>query len=163
MELKRKFDFRKIVTILYIVAFLVYLIIGLTPADAASYQISGGLVIPKIELISPVTTLELNDHKLNTPETIVGSYSNAFNKTLLIGHSSTIFKNLSKITGGDTIYYNDREYTITKTELLKKTDIDMDELLKSETVDTVVIMTCAGQRVGEHDASHRFIVTATIN
>lgn len=161
MELKRRrFDFRKIVTICYVVAFAVYLIVGLQPAEARQYTLSGRLDIPSIRLTSDVTTLELNDHKLDTPDTIVGSYSRNVNKTLLIGHSTTVFVNLNGVAAGDTIYYNDDEYTVSKVELFQKEDIDMSKLLKSEERETIVLMTCAGKILDNQDATHRLIVTA---
>ncbi len=161
MELKRRrFDFRKIVTFCYVVAFVIYLIVGLQPAEARQYTISGNLEIPSIELVSDVTTLELNEHKLDTPDTIVGSYSRNTNKTLLIGHSTTVFANLDDVVAGDTIYYNNNKYTVRKVELFQKTDINMSRLLKSEEQETIVIMTCAGQILDNHDATHRLIVTA---
>lgn len=160
MELKRRFDFRKIVTTLYIGAFLVYLAAGLIPAEAKHYEISGRLSIPAIGLNSDVTTLELVDHKLETPDTIVGSYNKYSSKTFLIGHSSTVFKNLKYAKVGGLVYYNNAEYEIIKMETLLKTDVNMNALLSPTLNDTIVIMTCAGESVGEKDATHRLIVTA---
>lgn len=161
MELnRRKLDFRKAITILYIVAFSFYLFIGFRPADATAYEISNGLAIPSINLISGVTSLELKDRKLDTPSTIVGSYSNSMNKTFLIGHSSTVFQNLKSVKVGESIYYDDKEYKITEMQTLKKSDVDMGDVLKAEDVDTVVIMTCAGETISKTDATHRLLVTA---
>ena len=161
MELKRRrFGFRKVFTILYIVAFFAYLIIGLQPTGATAYKFSGGLAIPSINLISGVVDIELENHKLNTPDTVVGSYSEYDSKVFLIGHSSTVFKNLHRVGYNDTIYYKGKKYQITKTETLAKADINMNKLLSSARRNTLVIMTCAGEPVGEKDATHRFIVTA---
>lgn len=160
MELKSQFSFRKVFTILYIVAFLTYIAIGLTPADGTAYTIDGGLAIPSIGLISGVTNLELKDHKLETPDTIVGSYARSANKTFLIGHSSTIFKTLDQVNTDDSVFYNNIEYRISDIKILKKSDINMNKILKAEKEDTIIIMTCAGNLVGEKDASHRLIVTA---
>ena len=160
MELKKNFSFRKLFTILYIVAFLSYLVAGLGLPDGTAYTIDGGLAIPSINLVSGVATLELENHKLNTPDTIVGSYTRNTNKTFLIGHSSTIFKNLNQVNTNDSIFYNNVEYKISNIEILKKSDIDMNKILKAEEKDTIIIMTCAGNPVGEKDASHRLIVTA---
>lgn len=160
MELKRRFSFRKIITILYIVAFLAYLIVGLQPAEAIETKITGGIAIPSINLISAVTELELEDHRLNTPDTIVGSFSQNQNKTLLIGHSSTVFKNLYQTKVGDSIFYNNVEYKIIKTTTLLKSEIDMDDVLREEANETLIIMTCAGEPMGEKDATHRLLVTA---
>ena len=159
MELKaRRVSFRKVFTILYMAAFLVYIFVGLQPAEAISF--SGALAIPSVDLITPVTALELKDHKLNTPNTIVGSYTKNDNKTLLIGHSTTVFKDLSYVNNGDKIYYNDKNYQIVSIETIAKPDIDMNELLSPAKHNTLVIMTCAGDLVDETDATHRLIVTA---
>lgn len=160
MELKRKFNAKKLFTFIYVLAFAIYLVIGLQPAGAHEYEISGNLTIPSINLSSDVTDLELVDHKLETPDTIVGSYHRYNTKTFLIGHSSTVFQNLSQVEVGDTIIYNNIQYKITKTETLAKTDVDMNQLLAPTRDDTIVVMTCAGEPVGAKDATHRFIVTA---
>ena len=160
MELKKSFSLRKIFTILYIVAFLSYVGVGFILADGTAYTFDGGLVVPSIGLTSGVTKLHLKEHKLNTPDTIVGSYSIHENKTLLIGHSSTVFKDLDQAKIGDVVSYNNIEYTITNMEIHKKSDISMNQVLKSEEKDTVVIMTCAGDPMGDRDATHRLIVTA---
>lgn len=163
MELKRGISFRKIFTIIYIVSFLAYAAFSFVPADGTAYTIDGGLIIPSIGLTSGVTKLELHDHKLDTPDSIVGSYSQNTNKTFLIGHSSTIFKNLYQVKIGETITYNNTDYTITSMEIFKKSDIDMKDVLKAEEKDTLVIMTCAGEVMNETDATHRLIVTAIRN
>lgn len=161
MELKRRSNFRKAFTVLYMVAFVIYLLIAFViPEDGIAYTIDGGLVIPSINLTSGVTKLELKDRKLNTPDSIVGSYVRNPNKTFLIGHSTTVFKNLDQVKEEDIIIYNNVEYKVTNMEIFRKSDIDMNELLKAETEDTVVIMTCAGDLLDEHDATHRLIVTA---
>jgi len=61
---------------------------------------------------------------------------------------------------GETITYNNTDYTITSMEIFKKSDIDMKDVLKAEEKDTLVIMTCAGEVMNETDATHRLIVTA---
>lgn len=161
MELKRRrFGFRKLFTILYIVAFSVYLIIGLQPTEATAYQFTGGIAIPSINLVSGVVDVELENHKLNTPDTVVGSYSRYDTKTFLIGHSSTVFKKLHQVKIGDFIFYNDKKYQISSAEIFAKSDINMNNLLAPTRQNTLVIMTCAGTQVGEKDATHRLIVTA---
>ena len=152
---------RRIFTILYIAAFLSYLIIGLQPANAETYEISGKLSIPSISLVSSVTALILEDHKLTTPDTIVGSYSRYKNKTLLIGHASTVFKNLFLITPGDLINYSGETYEVTSMVVLEKNVIDMDDILANTNDKTLIIMTCAGENLGGGDATHRLVVTAT--
>ena len=159
MELKRGHDWRRLVSILYVLAFSVYLIIGLQPVEARNYDISGEVTIPSINLNSAVTTLTLNNNRLDTPDTIVGSYSRN-NKIFLIGHSSTVFKNLHLVKLGDVVYYKDKIYKIIGTETLAKSQIDMNEILTPTKQNTLVIMTCAGEDLGGGDATHRLIVTA---
>ena len=161
MEIRRRrFDFRKIVTLFYVAAFTTYLILGFQPAEATHYEISGSLNIPSIGLVSDVTTLELKDHKLDTPNTIVGSYTRYDSKIFLIGHSTTVFKNLNQVKVGSIIEYNGKKYQIVDTKTLAKSEIDMNILLAPEAHNTLVIMTCAGEILENQDATHRFIVTA---
>ena len=119
------------------------------------------LTIAKINLDAPVKKVKLDGTKLEVPEQIAGSYTPSENKTLLIGHSSTVFKNLDQLRVGDEIVFNNEQFTITNTEVLAKAEIEMSEVLKNEEVRTLVIMTCAGENIGGNDFSHRLIVTAT--
>ena len=161
MELKKTFDFRRLFVILYALFFISYLVIGLQPmAEASNYEISDSIEIPSIHLYSEVTTLKLIDRKLNTPDDIVGSFSQNKNKTLLIGHVSTVFEHLNDVLVGDSIIYNSTTYTVTDTNTLPKTNIKMNELLASSEKPTIVIMTCAGDFISQYDTTHRLIVTA---
>ena len=164
MELKKRLNIGTVLIGLYVVVFVTYLAFGLRPvAEAAqSYEISAELNIPSINLASDVTTLQLENRELKTPDSIVGSFSRAENKTLLIGHSSTVFQNLNRIAFGEEINYNDHIYTVQKIETLEKSEIDMSKLLARAKKDTLVIMTCAGDDLGNGDATHRLIVTAEI-
>ena len=161
MELKKRLNPKTVLIGLYAVVFAVYVIIGLRPAEAArSYEISAMLSIPSIGLVSDVTNLQIEDHELKTPDHIVGSFSRAENKTLLIGHSSTAFQNLNRLDVGEEISYGDHIYMVQKVEVLEKSAIDMSKLLKKADEDTLVVMTCAGTDLGDGDATHRLIVTA---
>ena len=160
MELKRRWDFRVVFTGLYFVCFVIYLVMSFGLARAADYDVSAVLLIPRISLRSDVMELELSDGKLNTPDTIVGSFSKAKNKTLLIGHSSTVFSELDRVDIGVELVYNNTIYYIVSSEVLAKADIDMNKLLGEAERDTLVIMTCAGESLGEKDATHRLILTA---
>ena len=164
MELKKRLNIGTVLIGLYVVVFVTYLAFGLRPvAEAAqSYEISAELNIPSINLASDVTTLQLENRELKTPDSIVGSFSRAENKTLLIGHSSTVFQNLNRIAFGEEINYNDHIYTVQKIETLEKSEIDMSKLLARAKKDTLVIMTCADDDLGNGDATHRLIVTAEI-
>lgn len=137
-----------------------YMILGLKPAEARHYEISGELSIPSIGLVSDVTALQLENRRLDTPDTIVGSYSEDISKILLIGHSTTVFENLHNIKLEESIEYNNNTYRVVKTETLPKAKINMGSLLSPADIQTLVIMTCAGNPVGEKDATHRLIVTA---
>ncbi len=160
MELKKRLDLRFILVGIYFVAFLVYIIVGLQPVGAKNYAVSANLQIPSINLQSEVTTLSLEGRELKTPDYIVGSYTHAKNKTLLIGHSSTVFKNLDKAKLGEEISYDDLAYKIVDVKLYEKSEIKMSKLLKEAEKKTLVLMTCAGDDLGDGDATHRLIITA---
>lgn len=167
MELRKRFDLRMIVTILYVVFACAYLAVGfvidLTPADAAEYDASTDIHIPVIDLDSDVTTLHLNENVLDTPDTIVGRFTWAENKTLLVGHAGTVFQNLKYLTVGDEIYYDEVWYKVVKMEVKAKAEISMTEILAEAEEETIIIMTCSGQDLGGGDATHRLIVTAVSN
>lgn len=160
MELKRRFELRKVISIIYVLVFAIYIFVGLTPAEAAKYEISGEIKIPTIALTSDVTNLNLENHKLNTPETIVGAYTAAPGKTFLIGHAATVFKDLDLVNVNDYIYYNEEIYEIVDIELIQKEAVEMDKLLAPTLKDTLIVMTCAGTPLGNGDATHRLVVTA---
>ena len=162
MELRRRLNPRIVFISLYFVCFAVYLFYGLQPAEAAPYNVFTTLSIPTISLNTDVTNVSLVDGKLDTPDTIVGSYAGGENKTFLFGHSSTVFRNLKDIELGDEIVYFDKEYDVVKLEFKEKSIIDMSEVLKSEKIDTIIIMTCAGILLDNGDATHRFMVTAVL-
>ena len=118
------------------------------------------LIIDGISLNTPVKKVELTGTELVSPETIAGAYEAADNKTLLIGHSTTVFKKLDQINGNMTIKYRGKDYQITEMVLMKKEDISMFDLTRPAKKDTIVLMTCAGEATGNHDFTHRLIVTA---
>ena len=160
MGIRQSFDIRKFVIISYFSSLFVYVIFGFMPAGAKNYDISGKVSIPAINMFSEVTSLELKGRKLETPDYIVGSYSNAENKTLLIGHRSTIFNKLDEVMIGDSIWFNGQEYIVSDSEIYEKANINMDQLLAREDENTLVVMTCAGKYLDASDATHRLIVTA---
>ena len=162
MELRRRLDLRMVLAGLYALLLGIYIIVGLQSADATKLEIAAELSIPAIDLTSDVTNLKLNGSKLDTPDTIVGSYSQAKNKTLLIGHSTTVFENLNQVKIGDEITYDGKTYVVQKSKTLTKAEINMDDLLAKAETDTLEIMTCAGELLGGGDATHRLIVTAVI-
>ena len=78
----------------------------------------------------------------------------------MFGHSSTVFQRLYEVKLEETIIYNNTNYKVSKIEIVPKTDVKMNKLLKSESKDTIIIMTCAGQYLGNKDATHRLIIEA---
>ncbi len=139
----------------------VFLFIGFQPipVDATGYPT---LQIPSINLETPVATVELVNRELVAPATIAGIYTPSPNKRFIIGHSSTVFKNLHEAQINDTFIYDDKTYQITKIETLAKSNIDMSVILKEEPINTVIIMTCAGESLPHQDATHRLIITAVL-
>ncbi len=160
MKLRRRLDSRVIFTIVAVAFAIVYLVIGLQPAEASDYLIDSRLEIPKINLATDVTKLSKEGTRLNTPETIVGSYSESSNKTLLIGHSTSVFTDLDETKLRDEIIYGGKVYKVREIRVTKKALIDMQEILDDEETDTIVLMTCAGRLLGEGDATHRLIIVA---
>lgn len=161
MKIRKRFNFRGAFALFYVLAFAVYIVIGLQPAEAAkNYPVATNLTIPSIDLETGVTKLHFDGGTLDTPDTIVGSYSEANNKTLLIGHSGTVFQNLKNVKIGDIIIYDGKTYEVKIERLAAKEVIDMSEILMPAKKDTIVIMTCDGKTLGNGDATHRFIVTA---
>ena len=163
MELKSRFDYKALFVLMYFVGFIIYSVFMLKPVEAFGDVNSGELIIPSIRFASDVATLSLEDGKLNTPDEIVGSYSNVSSKTLLIGHSSTVFQELHRVSDNDTIIYSGKLYTVSSISTLPKSEISMAKLLESSPRDTLVIMTCAGELYDNGDASHRLIVFAVAN
>ena len=138
----------------------IYLVIGLQPAypaEAASYP---QLEISSISLKTPVAPLVLTNHQLYAPDAIAGAYSQAENKTFIIGHSSTVFKKLDQLRIDDTLTYLGQTYRVTELQTLPKSAISMEEILRAEAQDTIILMTCAGEPLPNRDATHRLIITA---
>lgn len=160
MELKRHFSWRNILIGLYAFAFTVYIIVGLQPVSAKDYSVDAMLTIPDIGLSAEVTKLELVDGELKTPDTIAGSFARARNKTLIIGHSSTVFHDLKNVRIGNEINYNNKVYRIIKEQLSVKEVVKMNEILAPSNKDTLILMTCAGTERGDGDADYRLIITA---
>lgn len=160
MELRRHFDWRFLFVGLCVVLFGVYIVVGLQPARASDYEISGELEIPSIGLVADVTGVEMKERKLEVPDAIVGSYAKAENKTLLVGHSTTVFSDLDEVELKDEIIYNGKVYKVSGITWTTKERVRMNELLKREDEDTLVIMTCAGELLDGGAATHRLIITA---
>ena len=164
MELKRTFDIRRFVVLSYFLLASIYLAVGFSPkmAEAVNYDISASLSIPAINLNSEVTAMTLHDGILDTPDTAVGSFSRAKNKIFLVGHRMGIFKDLDLVLVGDKITYENITYIVKQTEILAKAEISMNKLLDEAEVPTLVVMTCAGETLPGGDATHRLIITASV-
>ena len=161
MELKKHLNFKYIFIGLYVASFLAFIIYGVIPTNAVdAYEIDSELSMPSIGLNSGVTKLELGKDGLETPDTIVGSFSNNTNKTLLIGHSTTVFNNLKNVRLEDTFEYNGKTYEVRMIDMVAKDKISMNRILQSEEKDTIILMTCAGTLLNNGDATHRLIITA---
>ncbi len=157
--------------LIYFIAGFAFIAIGLQPVKSAesvyaseSELAEESLQIPAISLDAPVKISSLSGIDLIVPEQIVGSFSMNKNKSFLFGHASTIFKDLKNTHLNDEIIYNGKHYHISDIVEKPKSEIDMAELLKEETEDTVVLMTCSGEKIegtnGDH--THRLILTAKI-
>ena len=160
MEIKKRFNLKWFLSLLYFVCFGIFLKVGLEPAEAIEYQVAGRFYAPVINLSADVTALKMQNHQLPTPDEIIGSYSIYPNKTLLIGHSSTVFADLKSLRLRDIVSYDNKSYQIYRIDVVPKAKIDMRDVLQAESNDTIVLMTCAGQDLGNKDATHRLIITA---
>ncbi len=148
-------------TAFFLIMLPIYFFIGFQsslPAEAANYPI---LDVPSISLHTPVAPLELINHQLTAPATIAGAYSQQPNKILIIGHSSTVFRSLDRVTETDTFTYDDLQYRVNTIVTRAKSEIDMTEILSAASTKTIVIMTCAGDPLPNQDATHRLLITAT--
>ena len=148
-------DFVVLIALISASAFFINSIVSDTSAASADQ-----LTIDGINLNTPVEKVELKGNELVSPETIAGAYEASPNKTLLIGHSTTVFKNLDEINGDMLIEYKGKEYQITEMVMMKKEDISMFDLTRPAEEDTIILMTCAGKATGNHDFTHRLVITA---
>ena len=119
MEIKKSFCVRNVFVGLYSLAFLVFLMVGFMPAEVKAYDEDyGELVIPSINFSSEVAMVEKDEDELKVPDEIVGRYSKYKNKTLLVGHSSTVFGDLKNVRVGDTVTYDDNIYAVSDIETI---------------------------------------------
>ena len=144
----------------FVLIFGIYIWYGLQPAEAAHTKDSL-ISIPSLGIESDVIKAEMTDGELNVPATVAASYSRNKNKTLIYGHSVSVFKDLNHISIGDTITYNGETYYVTNIDIVAKDEINMYEVLAREDNETIVLMTCEGELYSNGDASHRLIVTAS--
>ena len=162
--------------LLYVAIFAAYAVftfafftIGLQPVRSAetvyaeeSTEADSILNIPSISLTAPVMQSTVTDNVLSVPDQIAASYSTSTNKTLIFGHSSTIFKDLNLVKIGEIATYNEKSYQIIDITEKQKNDISMPEILAPASKDTIVLMTCSGELIpnSDGDHTHRLIITA---
>lgn len=125
--------------------------------DASSEE---RLFIPSIGLIARVKDIERTGNQLIAPDEIAGAYKPTLHKTVIIGHSSTIFKDLKNISGNDIFTFDSRSYRVKEREIIEKGVINMSEIVAETEKNTVIMMTCYGEPLGGQDYSHRLIITA---
>lgn len=160
MELKTpraKFRFFAVLAYFAVIAGIIAYFFAPKTADASSEE---RLFIPKIGLIAQVKNIERQGNRLIAPDTIAGAYKPTNHKTVIIGHSSTIFKDLDQLKGSETFTFDQTEYKITRREVVEKRFVDMAEIVAETEKNTVVLMTCFGEPLGGQDYSHRLIITA---
>ena len=139
----------------------IYFFIGFQPVSSFDVSTFPTLTLSDLNLKTYVQPLDLTENnELIAPATIAGSYSIHINKTLIIGHSSTVFSSLQDVQLNQVITYGNRDYRITKIDTLLKSDVNMSSILASANTPTIIIMTCAGEMLPNQDATHRLIVTA---
>jgi len=165
VRIKRGFDYRIIFTAIYIAVAGYCFALGLKPAGATRHEnISAYIGIPSIGLMSSVESLSLQDNRLITPDVVAGSFAREnSSRTFLVGHSTTVFSELKNLVIGDVIVYNGIPYRVDSTEVVEKSTINMNKLVRGDldADKTLAIMTCAGELYENGDASHRLIVIAT--
>ena len=126
-------------------------------ADASSEE---RLFIPSIGLVARVTDIDRTGNQLVAPDEIAGAYQPTNHKTVIIGHSSTIFRDLDSMGEEDHFTFDNKEYKVTSREVLPKNLVNMEEVVSETEVNTVILMTCAGESLGGHDYTHRLVITA---
>ncbi len=145
----------------YAVFLAAYIIIGLQPVSATSTQQSfTSLVIPSIDLNTEVAKIHLKDGRLTIPDEIAGEFHTSRKNHLLLGHSTTVFRDLGNIKIGDKIYYSDNQYIVSSQKIIEKSDISMKDILRSDGSNKITLMTCAGELLDNQDATKRLIITA---
>lgn len=124
---------------------------------------NASLRIAEIGLNVPVTPVEIMDGQLETPEKLVGSYTNG-GKVFLYGHNTGVFRQLDRLAQGDWIWYGEggarQQYIVERVEVLPVEEVKMSRLLADDGGSQLVLMTCAGKSLGDGDATHRLVVFA---
>lgn len=139
----------------------IYLYVGLQPIRVdASEQVR--LEIAKIDLFTPVERLERLGNTLIAPEVVAGEYQEMAGRSLVIGHSSTVFKRLSEVELGDSLVYDGVTYRVSERRILAKSEVDMTELVRADGKNSLILMTCIGESLGGDDYTHRLVIKALV-
>ena len=125
--------------------------------DASSEE---RLFMPSIGLIARVKDIERTGNQLIAPDTIAGAYQPTNHKTVIIGHSTTIFKGLKDIDDEAEFTFDSVKYKVKSIEIVEKRYVNMEDIVSETPVKTVVLMTCYGEPLGGQDFTHRLVNTA---
>ncbi len=125
--------------------------------DASSEE---RLFMPSIGLVAQVKDIKRQGNQLIAPDTIAGAYQPTNHKTVIIGHSSTIFKDLKNVHDNDTFTFDNQKYQIKNIEIIEKKFVNMEEVVRETKIKTVILMTCYGEPLGGQDFTHRLVITA---
>lgn len=177
LSMQNKLRNRKIrlyvgIFLIYFVAGFAFLAIGLQPVKSAeavyateAESAEEYLEIPAISLSTPVKISTLTGSDLSVPEQIAASYSMHDNKYFIFGHSSSVFKDIKNLQIGNQIIYQGQSYKVSLVEEKAKANVNMDDILASADIPTIILMTCSGEKIegtnGDH--THRIIVTAELD
>lgn len=177
LSMQNKLRNRKIrlyvgIFLIYFVAGFAFLAIGLQPVKSAeavyateAESAEEYLEIPAISLSTPVKISTLTGSDLSVPEQIAASYSMHDNKYFIFGHSSSVFKDIKNLQIGNQIIYQGQSYKVSLVEEKAKANVNMEDILASADIPTIILMTCSGEKIegtnGDH--THRIIVTAELD
>lgn len=138
-----------ITTLAFFAITLPSFLVGLSAFATTINPPNATLKIPAINLTSAVTPTDLANNTLETPDSIIGSYTNN-QKIFLFAHNTTSFKNLHNLKINDQILYQkDNEvhtYYATNIELKPVENVLMTKILKDTPAPTLILMTCSGQK-----------------
>lgn len=137
--------------------------LGLSAFAVVGEVISGELRIDEIGLGADVASVEIVEGELATPERLVGAYRRE-EVVFLYGHSTGVFRELSRVEVGDEVVYVDEgmetRYVVDGIEVMARDRVGMGQLLSGEAGE-LVLMTCAGDLLEDGDYSERLIVYAS--
>lgn len=148
---------KRVLLLFYLFALPLYIFYGLQPAEATEPQ--HYLNIPDIKLDTPVTRVYLENNKIPTPDYLPGLFERPQLK-FLIGHSSLIFQDLKQLSLHQKLFLDQKTYQIRKIVTQHQSTIDMSELLKTPKTPQLILMTCAGEPLGNHNYTHRLLIFA---